>query len=369
MFKKEKKEEIKEADPNTVFKSKAGLNKSNIAETFEESTLLKSDKNGFEVLESADLELGEKVEKKVITKKERPKKIDLEKYQDLEGVTIKKLSLGLWLVENRRTMVNIFYGFLALIGLVTWGWFFYTFGSYLIFGMRFDQDNLHKIVTGAAVDHQIVLNQAPKKLNFGDIVLIKNDEDRYDLMVEVTNINEQHWADFDYYFSAAGKEIGRSRGFIFPKESKYLFALGNQLGFIPTGAELKVDNLHWHRIERAEYSDWPKFYADHTNIKISDAEFIPETLSELSEKGSLNLLRFKIHNDTAYSYWDVVLGIRLMNRNTIIGAEKIVINNLLAGETREIEMTWPGKLSKVSDILIYPEVNIVDEKVYIKPGQ
>lgn len=369
LFKKEKKDIIREADPNKVFQSKAFNKSTGTDENISISEISNSKKadGGVEVIESSELELGERLEKKVVSKKEKPKKIDIEKYQDLEGITVKKLSLGLWLVENRRKMINIFYGFLALIGLITWGWFFYTFGHYLIFGMRFDQENLNKIITGASIDHQLVLNQAPKPLSFGDLNVIKNDQEKYDFMAEISNINEQHWAEFDYYFTAGGNEIGRNHAYIFPKETKYIFSLGNQLGFSPGGSELKIENLNWHRIDKAEYSDWQKFYQDHTNITFTDAEFIPETLSELSEKGSLNLLRFKIHNNTAYSYWDVDLGIRLMNRNTIIGAEKMVVSNLTAGETRSIEMTWPGKLSKVSDIIIYPEVNIVDEDVYIKP--
>ena len=373
LFKSKKnKNEEAQITPEDVF----GVQKNG---AFEEAGKTKSTKltnrkgeivgeNDFEVAESAEFELGRKIEKKEVLKKERVRKADVERYKDLEGITIKKLNIGLWLVEHRIFIINLFYGFLASIGIVTWGYFLFSFGGYLIVGMRNDDKDIAQIVTGASIDHEIVVRQSPKNLKFGNVKVIKSSGDKYDFLMEITNINEQHWGKFEYYFTASGKNIGHASGFILPKETKYFYLLGEELKQEPSGVEFKIDDVKWSRISSADYPDWNKFYADHTRIEISDAEFVSESLSELTEKVDLNLLRFKVKNNTAYSYWEVTLGVRLMNRNTIIGAEKIVLNSLTAGETRDIEMTWPGKLSKVSEILIVPEVNIIDESVYIKPG-
>lgn len=373
LFKSKKnKNETPELEPQDVFGGDKGriLDEKGIPVSAKNKT-----KNGeivgendFEVAESSEFELGQKIEKKEVLKKERAKKVDVERYKDLEGISIKKLNTGLWLVEHRILIINLFYGFLALIGIITWGYFLFSFGGYLIVGMRNDDKNIAQIVTNANIDHEIVVRQSPKNLKFGNVKVIKSGVDKYDFLMEVSNINEQHWGEFEYYFTASGKNIGHATGFILPKETKYFYLLGQELKQDPSGVEFKIDEVKWSRISSVDYPDWTKFYNDRTRIEISDAEFIPESLSELSEKVDLNLLRFKLHNNTAYSYWEVNLGVRLMNRNTIIGAEKIVVNNLIAGEVRDFEITWPGKLSKVSEIIIVPEVNIIDESVYIKPG-
>jgi hypothetical protein len=366
---KKNNKESSQMDPEEVFKLHNEKAKKISYKKNDESEEVKSDKlkNGFEVVESSEYELGEKIPEKKKVKKEKRKKVNVEQYKDLEGITIKKLTLGLWLVEHRRLISTLFYGFIAGIAVLSWGYFILSLGGYLIFGMREDQKIIGEIVSGGEVNHGVVLQQAPKNLRFGNVKIINLDDNRYDFLVEVSNVNKQHWASFDYHFISNGEDIGHAEGFILPSESKYIYLLGEKLGRRPSGVEVRIENLSWNRIDKAEYPNWDSFYEDHLRLKITDKEFIPESLSELSEKLDLNILRFNITNDTAYSYWEVELSIRLMSRNTIIGAEKLIVDNLMSGETREVEITWPGKLSKVGDIVIYPEVNIVDESVYIKP--
>lgn len=355
--------------PEDVFKLHNEKRKSpEKKELIEEEEVEKNTDDDFEIVESSEYELGEKLEKKEEPKKEKTKKINIEQYKDLEGITIKKLTIGLWLVEHRRIIITIFYGFIAAIAILTWGYFLLSFGGYLIFGMRNDQNIISEIISGAAIDHSVVINQSPKNLRFGNVKTIKLDDNKYDFTVEVTNINEQHWGVFDYYFISNGNEIGHAEEFILPNESKYLYLLGEELGRQPSGVEVKIENLRWNRIDKSKYPDWDQFYEDHMRFEISDEEFIPESQSELSEKIGLNVLKFKIKNDTAYSYWEPVFSIRLMSRSTIIGVQKIVVNNLTSGETRDVEITWPGELSKVGEILVVPEINIIDKNVYIKPS-
>src|SRR3989339_185150 len=74
------------------------------------------------------------------------KEVNLKRYKDPEGLTVRKMTIGLWFVEHRKMMINTFYGLLVLIGVATWGLFFYTFGSYLLFGIREDQLLLKGII-------------------------------------------------------------------------------------------------------------------------------------------------------------------------------------------------------------------------------
>ncbi len=85
--------------------------------------------------------------KKEKNKKEgtKPREVDLNKYKDLGGVTIKKLDWGLWHVEHREMLKKIFYGFLILVGVILWSYVIYGFAYYLLRGMAEDEIMIKEI--------------------------------------------------------------------------------------------------------------------------------------------------------------------------------------------------------------------------------
>jgi hypothetical protein len=297
---------------------------------------------------------------------QKKKKINIHQYQDLEGLTVTKLQFSLWLAKNKRNFLYIFYGLLFLIAIVTWPLFIYTFGSYLISGMKEDARLLNELGQPISTLHTVVLSQAAKPLKYGHWQSLKIGPGKYDFVMKISNPNQWYAAQFDYYIILNKKIYGRQHGFILPGETKYLAILGQKIKNL-SAVRFVISDLTWERINKHIYPDWRAFYQQRVNFTIYDKKFIPAQATILSEKLNLNELSFKIKNNSAYSYWQVNLVILLRDRlNKIIGVNKYRLDNFFSEETREINVTWTGRLKPVKEIEVIPEVNILDKKVYKK---
>lgn len=287
-------------------------------------------------------------------------------FQDIEGVTEKKLNIGLWYVEHRSKLRLALVIFLILTAGASWAYTVYGFGYYIYRGMKEDELLVQRMVSQGAVGHEYVARIAPRDLEYSPPKILKAAERKYDFLAEVQNANEDYWAEFDYYFLSGGKEIGRSRGFILPAQSKYLMVLGQDFGFKPTDARFIIENISWRRLDRHVIADWNAFKNERLNIAVSDIRFTSARASEVSEKINLNDLKFTAANNTAYNYWDVSFSILLWSGSSMAGVNKFTLAEFMAGQNRTVEISWPGALPQISKAEVIPEVNIMDPDIYIK---
>lgn len=291
---------------------------------------------------------------------------DIEKYKDISGVSLKKLNFGLWYVEHRQRLKVIFIVFLILIGAISWVYTIYGFGYYLLRGMSEDELLASQITKTPGLSHNYILQIAPKDLMLGPIKILKSDEKKYDIFIQIKNPSDRHWADFDYYFKAGSNETKTKRGFILPGETKYLLALGEEFNFNPSNVQFGIKGMSWHKIDRHELPDWEKFRNERLDIGISDTKFTPAKASGLSGKLSLNILDFTAINKTPYSYWNADFIILLYGGANIIGINSYSLGEFMSGQSRGASITWPGAISQASKIEVIPNINIFDNANYIK---
>ncbi len=290
---------------------------------------------------------------------------DENRYKDLEGVSLKKLQIGLWYVEHKKQLAYLLKGFLILISLFSWSYFFYSFGFYLLKGQKEDEEMVKKMVAVNSIDPVFMQTMRAKDLQIFSVSILKTTNNKYDFAVKIKNPNDKFYAKLTYKFLVDQYETGVFNDFIFPKEEKYLLSIDNKLNFIPRRAKLKLINIDWQRIDPHKYPRWNEFYKSHTNFIIKDKEFIPAQLSKLTEKIPINTLKFAIINNTAYNYWNLDLNIVLFSRSKIVGLNKYQVNEFRSGENRDIEISWPGRLGRVDKIEIFPSVNILDPNIYM----
>ena len=86
--------------------------------------------------------------------KEKP--VNLDRYQDLEGVTIKKLETGLWYIEHKEILRKILIAVLILIGSVSWIYTLSTFGLYVFKGMNDDAAMVSELVATQGFNHAYI---------------------------------------------------------------------------------------------------------------------------------------------------------------------------------------------------------------------
>jgi hypothetical protein len=293
-------------------------------------------------------------------------KADINRYVDQSGITMKKLKLGLWFVENRKSMITLGYGLLIIIGVLTWSSFFYHFGYYFIIGMRADEKLVSEIISQGAAGHEHTLNNAAVNLQLDPVEIIRLDGDKYDLVARAVNPNKNHWTEFTYSFTIDGKEYGKTEAFILPGETKYLIGLGIDPESGIADVRLKLSDVKWSRVDKHVYPDWEAFRNNHMDIEVTDIDFVPARAANLSEKINLSELSFKVNNKSAYNYWKLDLLILLFNRNRIVGIQKNVLDSFKSDESRVVRLALPGFLEAVHSIEVIPELNITKDDIYMK---
>ncbi|MFH1822760.1 MAG: hypothetical protein ABH830_03590 [Patescibacteria group bacterium] len=303
---------------------------------------------------------------KVTNSEENEKKINLNEYKDPGGLSIKKLDFGLWVLEHKKLFKQGIYAFIILVAVVSWTYTIYGFAYYLAVGMRDDESLIKELVQTNTINHTYLASQAAKNLNYSRINILPATNEKFDLALEIENPNEKHWAQFSYCLYSQEEEVVCGENSIFPSERKYILALGLDNKLKSSDFQFVINNIIWSRINLHFYPDWNKYYNEHYDILIKDIDFSPYSLSGLSEKINLNSLNFLIKNNSPYNYWEITFNILLYSGNTLAGVNQYTVSESISGEERLVEMSWPGSLNNINRIEIVPEINILDEDIYIK---
>lgn len=291
---------------------------------------------------------------------------NLENYVSAEGITTKQLEIGLWYVEHKRRLKMVLIGFLILISAVSWSYTIYGFTYYIARGMNEDEILIKQLVQVNSAGHDYIRQVSAKDLAIGSVEIIRSSDKKYDLYAKLKNDNQKWWAEFDYYFTAAGRQTEKTKGYILPEEVKYPAALAEDFSYYPEDSRLVIENISWRRINQHQIADWEAYRDSHLDIASADIKFISAKANPLSEKLGLNQLSFKAINHTAYNYWSVGFVILLYARDQITGINHYILNDFMSEQKRLVEISWPGDLGRADRVEIIPEINIMKDDIYIR---
>jgi hypothetical protein len=291
------------------------------------------------------------------------KPINIKQYHDSEGLSVGKMEFGLWFIQNKSSFVKLFYLFLIIISVVTWAIFFFTFGHYIIIGMKQDKSLSSDLVSTATISHELILSQMPKPLLYNYPEIIKQKDLNTQIITEIENPNEKHWAEIDYSYIDNGVIVMSGKTFVLPKENKLLADSTEKQ--ISNEIILKINSIGWKRHGLGDYKAYKTFHDEHLDFTVDGLVFTPSKKTLLSEKIPLNSLGFRIKNNTPYNYWRLPLNIFFYNNSSLTGASEYTIVQFLSGEEKTIDLTIPGSFNRVSDTIIAPNINILDKEVYI----
>ena len=291
-------------------------------------------------------------------------KVDLKKYKDPQGLTIRKMVIGLWFVKHRKHFISFFKIFLAIIGIITWSIFIYTFGSYIIFGLKLEDELLSSILKKTTVGHDYFVSISAQPIVLHPLDIVNVGDGKYDFAFKATNPNARYFARVFFTINAQGEELGPFADFILPGDTKYILSLNNELEQSITSATYNT-KIAWRRISKHDIMDWESFRDYHLDFEISDDEFTPAKSTIMTEKTNLNNLEFTVANKTPYNYWEVDFNILLHGRDKIIGLNTYKVDEFMSNEKRTINVTWPGQIGRVDVIQIVPNLNIIENDIYI----
>ena len=294
-------------------------------------------------------------------------KTDINRYRDPDGLSVQKMTVGLWYVEHRRIFVTAVVLSLLLTGAVSWGYTFFHVIAYVAVGLKQDRIMTEELVRPILIGHDYLVEIGARDLQFEHVQALKGEEEgMYDVFAQVRNPNKRHIATLDYYFSAGEETFGKASAFVLPEESKYLMALGQSVGRPFGEFRLHVQKVGWRRVNAHTIPDWPAHRDDRLDISIENIIYTPAAETTLAEKLNLNDLKFTVINNTAYNYQRADFNILLVKSGKIIGVHKYILNKFGSGETHDISMTWPGSFGRVDRVMIIPEIDIMNENNYYK---
>lgn len=291
--------------------------------------------------------------------------IDVNKYNDLDGLTVKKLDTGFWFIKNREKLVLSRNLAIGLLGVIFWGYFISSFGSYLAFGMSSDSSLTDRIIKSAIPSHEYFLGIGPKNLTLGNVQIFEYLTGKYDFLIEVSNFNPSYWAEVEYTLDDGDKNIQKGKAVVLPNSKKYLAIYSKELDWRPKVVSLNVTSLQWHRIDPHKYGSWDKFKKDRfDNIAIASSSIVLADNS-LSEKVNLNTINFKVKNNTGFNYQNASFVIILYSNNRTVGIYNYIAENFYSGAEISPSITFPGAFSNINKVDVVPDINILDESVFL----
>ena len=282
-------------------------------------------------------------------------------YEDPMGLDDKELNFGVWYITNLPRIKKIGTGILIAISILSWGYFIISFVYYIIWGMNADQAVLDDLANTDTISHQVIVARQAEAFRYSSPDVLESSDGRYDIFSQISNTNEDFAGYFDYYFRVGNTETEKQSGFILPKSSKYIYQLGFESASNIQSAELVIENFSWKRISPRPIEDWDEFYDERIDFDIIDPAF--ESLDDGQEDN--NSLQFTLKNNTAFNYWQVDFFLAIYRNGRIIGVNQYSALELDSQEKREVTIGWPGSFTAVSEIEVIPDLNILDEDVYM----
>ena len=292
--------------------------------------------------------------------------IDIKNYKGLEGVSTKKLDLNLWLVRNYKFFYNFLVTILIIICLALWIYSAYSFFNYYTIGKTQYNKLENELSSSINTNHEYLKNNSAKKLISSKVFVIKTATDKYDFLAEITNPNKDFFANLEYCFITNGVKTDCSSNFILPNSTKNIFVFNKEFKINPINTYFTIKQTSWKRIDKHKYPNWDEFQNKHLNFSTSDIKFTPGSVNEISNKIKIQNLKFNIKNNTAYNYLDINLNIVMYNNNTILGIHKYLLKDFMSSQKRFVELNWIGNINRITKTIIEPELNIINEDIYIK---
>ena len=294
--------------------------------------------------------------------------------EDYEDLSEKELSFGYWFLTHKVLLRKILVIFLIALAVIFFAYAIYGLVIEIVInGQSFNtaMQNLPKNL----VDYSgyRAVNQ-PKDLQIANITIITGKGEKYDLVAKIKNPNPNWALSFDYQFVTGVDEVDLNKdksgsnparikkGFFLPGEDKYLMDLSVASPRRIGQARVNFTNIQWQRVV-----NYAAIGAEKFNFSAEGVKFIPASATEISGKLPVSQVTFQATNKSAYNYWGVGFQIILFRGGEAIGAANYIsLSQLLSGETRPVTVNWFESLPDISSVQIIPEVNVLDQSVFMQ---
>ncbi|MAF24102.1 hypothetical protein CL634_00745 [bacterium] len=271
-----------------------------------------------------------------------------------------RLKLGYWYVSHKLVLKKTLAGFLIVFSAVTFSYSIF-YGILLLVVQGESSRQVTSGLTQDLINYEAVRQRnKPIELRVGNVQVLGGERGRYDLVAEVTNLNEQ-WAarKVTYQYMSGEQILSEANTVIYPRGTQILTSFG-----VATSAagqvSLEIKSIEWQRI-----LDFDEFSQGRTDINITDLEHTNSRQAVVKGKIPNSKVTFTVNNDGPYSFWQAGFNVVLLRGNQIVGANYIMLEQLETGEARSAEVNWFEALPSITDVQIIPEIDIFDQENYL----
>lgn len=288
-------------------------------------------------------------------------KPDFTKYEEAKGeFGSKELKLGIWYVAHKLMLYKILVGVLMGVNIILWIFGLWRWGAYLL-GIK-DSQMLEKNLTSFINYTGMHAHYAPQPIQVLAAQIFASRENKYDAVAEMQNPDDRFLVKFDYYFVISGEKTPMRQTFLLPGETRPVAFLG--LADAAGPASIVLDNISWQRVSAHKVPSTKEWQAYRLNFTVSDFVF----LKSLAQEGpNADAIQFKLANNSPYSYVIPNFYVGLLQNGSMVGLLPLHLNSLNSLETKNIDLRSLAPGLDVTEIALYPIINIYDDSVYIMP--
>ncbi|MDP3986078.1 MAG: hypothetical protein U1C53_01515 [Candidatus Veblenbacteria bacterium] len=271
-----------------------------------------------------------------------------------DGISDKQLKWGYWWVLHRELVRHIVEVGLGIVALALCGYALWQVTDWLA-NRRAEEDALRQIVNREINIEEYRRTNTPLALEIGTVTAVPIARGLYDLVAEVKNPNLK-WAmrDVPFTFTADGQSVQGSTFFL-PLESKYVAKLGVPLRVQPRQVSLSFDKVSWQRIRDLSTLSLPSFNVLNQSIEqVTPADAGGPTATRL---------RFGLENTSPFSFWQVGVTVVLTKSGSVQAVGQQVLSDVTSQSTREVEFYWSETIITADNLVVRPEVNVLDARV------
>ncbi len=285
-----------------------------------------------------------------------------EQYQDpTREFDSQTLKYGMWYVNNRLSLYRaLLFGLVGvsaiLFGVAGWyGW------QEVSIALN-DKGQFNKSITTFPNYTLIHARFSPLPLEIINPTIFPGGTDKYDLVAEIRNPNPRFAVTLDYSFVVNGQTTPVERTILLPGERRPVAMLGLTSGAYPNAPELVLPHLAWQRISNHTVKDTAQWQAERLNFGVTDFVFTGPGGGADSA-----IISFTLTNNTPYSYAAPRFYVGLYNQESLVGLLPLTLNNFTSLAAQKIDLRSLAPNLLVSDIRVFPIINVYDKEVYLEP--
>lgn len=290
-------------------------------------------------------------------------KVDAGRFEDVTGeFTSSQFKRSVWFATHKVLLYKILIGILIVLSIILWVFSLSRWGDYVVNGIKSDIA-LHNNLVIFPDYTGIQAHYAPQPVQIIGVNALTGGSKTYDLVAEISNPNKNFTVHFDYYFTIGDQKTPVQKGFLLAGDSHPVVYFGYKEGY-PSALNFVMENVQWKRITAHTIANPIVWQADRLNFGVQDFSF---TAPQAAEGITANVIKFSVTNNSALGYRDGLFVIGLMQGGGLVGVMPLIIKDFRSLETRTFDLRNFTDNLLITDIQLFPLIDIYKQDVYLPP--